>query len=302
MPKPSDFNPRSALEVVGANAGDRYVWTLRIAGAVLLLAGWSAVALRHIGETEFIADTAIFAALGTYAFIAAARSRRTAVNMERKMRMELLVHNMELESMAMRDDLTQLFNRRFFFERLDAELRTARGFRRPLAVMVIDIDCLKTVNRAHGYSAGDRLLAALGGFLLGQTRGSDVPARIGGSEFAIILPDTAEGAATDLMERLVNRLEKAGLMQGDDLGIRVSASFGVSGYPWGGETTDAIMQQADADMHANKLARRGRDPSTLATVEPGGQPIPAAFRKAAEEASTSDDAHPGTGLPRPFGE
>lgn len=300
MPKPSDFNPRRALELDSASTGERYVWTLRIAGAILLLAGWSAVALTHIGETEFIADTAIFGALGAYAFIAAARSRQTAVNMERKMRMDLLMHNMELESTAMRDDLTQLFNRRFLFERLEAELRTARGFQRPLAVMVIHADCLRTVNETYGYAAGDKLLAAIGGFLLGQTRGSDVPARTGGGEFAIILPDTAESAATNLMERLMDRLDKAGLMREDGLDICLNTSSGVSGYPWGADTASAIMQLADAAMYAGRLGRRASGASLPVAGAPGHQPIPAAFRKAVEEAANGDDGQPGAEPTPPF--
>ncbi len=255
MTKPSDFSPQKALEVSSQRQINRHVWMLRAAGAVLLVMGWGAVSLLNPNTTQVAVDTAVFVAIGLYGFLAAAQSRRAAINMERKLRLGLLVHNMELENMAMRDELTQLFNRRYFFERLERELETAQGFQRPLAVMVIDIENMREVNAIYGYRTGDAVLAAFGSFVLGCIRGSDVPARIGGDEFAIILPDTPESAAGMLMDRLMQRLAGADLMQDHDVGLRISASFGVSGYPWGGQTVDAIVQAALASMEANRQAR-----------------------------------------------
>jgi diguanylate cyclase (GGDEF)-like protein len=219
-------------------------------------------------------------AIGLYGFLAAAQSRRAAINMERKLRLGLLVHNMELENMAMRDELTQLFNRRYFFDRLERELETARGFQRPLAVMVADIDGMREINSIYGYRTGDDVLAAFGGFVLGCIRGSDVPARIGSDEFAIILPDTPEGAAGMLMDRLMQRLAEADLMQDHDLSLQVSASFGVSGYPWGGQTVDAIVQAALGSMRANQRARHIQ--SGFQEEAPAENGIPSIFLRDAD--------------------
>jgi diguanylate cyclase (GGDEF)-like protein len=154
--------------------------------------------------------------------------------------------------MAMRDDLTQLFNRRYFFERLERELQTAKGFGRPLGVAIIDLDSMKHVNNTHGHAAGDRLLAAFGKFLLQQTRASDVPARTGGDEFAIILPDTERNEADVMIERLEAALDKSDLMDGEASSVKIAASVGLAGFSWDAATTDELVRQADASMYAKK--------------------------------------------------
>ena len=276
MSRPSDFSPPNALEVQGPDVDtrnlNRHVWTMRIIGGVLLIAGWALATFREFPKTDFFLDTAILSGLGTYAFVAAARTRRIAVNLERRLRHGLLVHNMELANMAMQDDLTQLFNRRYFFDRLERELQTATGFERPLSVIVIDLDSMKSVNDTCGHRVGDQLLAGFGNFLVRQTRASDVAARIGGDEFAILLPDTSEQAAAVLMERIAQRLEATALIEDASVTLRISASFGMSGYPWGGSSVDAIMLQADAAMYANKHLRKNAAGANGAVAAGAGRP------------------------------
>jgi diguanylate cyclase (GGDEF)-like protein len=288
--KPSDFAPERAIEVRSEDSRDviRRVWILRFVGGGLLLAGWLAVAvLLARSLAEFGIVSAVFAALGCYAFTAAAVARRISVDVEKKLRLALLVHNIELENMAMRDDLTQLFSRRHFFERIERELETARGFDRPLSIILIDLDGLKAVNDAYGHLAGDKALAGFGRFLLNQTRGSDVPARIGGDEFAIILPDTSENAAQVAVRRLTEALATADLIDDDDLVLHLTASVGVGGYPWGGDTVDAIIQQADASMYADKRARR-TERAGVHLERPGNGTVPALFRKNGESQTTAE--------------
>jgi diguanylate cyclase (GGDEF)-like protein len=233
---------------------------------VLLVTALGIIAMTGgFGTSNFFVDSIALVAFAAYVYIAETQARRIAVNLEKRLRLGLLVHNMELENMAMQDDLTQLFNRRYLFERLERELETAKAFKRPLSVIVIDLDLMKQVNDNFGHRVGDELLTAFGRFLLDHTRASDVPARTGGDEFAIILPDTSDKAALALRGRLAKRLENIDLIERDSVNVKVTASFGVSSYPQGGDSVDEIMQKADVDMYNEKGMRRAR---TLQAPQP----------------------------------
>lgn len=156
----------------------------------------------------------------------------------------------------MRDDLTQLFNRRYFYSRLERELEQARNFQRPLAVVVLDVDRLKEVNDTYGHKAGDLLLATLGRLLVQYTRICDLPARIGGDEFGIVMPETDKSAAFAVARRLQRSLESASVFEESGKQLNLDISLGVSGYPWGGDDVDAIVQWADTYMYAAKGVHR----------------------------------------------
>ena len=267
MTKPSDFSPAAALELknsVEAKESRRARWLLRAVGVSVLTLGWAAVSLRDFGAGAFIVDTVVFIAMALYAFTAAAVSRSHAVSEERKIRLRLLVHNMELENMSMRDELTQVFNRRYLFDRLERELDTARGFQRPLAYIAIELRSLAHLNDTYGYEVGDQVLAAFGRFLMDCTRASDIPARVSGNKFGVILPDTSKRGAYTMLERFAQSLSTASLMEDDRLDGALVVSFGVSGYPWGAEGAGAIVRQAEIAMDAEPNAPGTADGITAA--------------------------------------
>ncbi len=285
MTKPSDFTPERVLEVQGGSVANetkhanRETWLFRFAGVFLLLASWAIVSTQHtVGSASFLIETIVLAGLGVFGFLAAARAVRIAVNMEKRLRLSLLVHNMELEKLAMQDDLTQLFNRKYFFERLEREMETAQAFQRPLSIIVMDLDGLRKINDTHGRSAGDEVLQSVGRFLAGHTRASDIPARIAGDEFAVIMPDTPAAQAETLTTRLEKRLASLNIVDRNELTLTVRASLGTATYPDTGQTVREVLQLADAAM----LAQKGLHKSDPPLDESDGlNPVPPIFRRVA---------------------
>src|SRR3972149_11491363 len=262
MTKPSDFSPAAALELKNggeAKESGRARWLLGAVGVSVLPLGWAAVSLRDFGAGAFIIDTVVFIAAALYAFTAAALSRIHAVSEERKTRLRLLVHNMELENMSMRDELTQVFNRRYLFDRLERELDTAKGFQRPLAYIAMEVRSLAHVNDTYGYQVGDQVLAAFGRFLMDCTRASDIPARVSGNNFGVILPDTSKRGAYTMVERFAQSLTTSSMMGDERLDGALVVSFGVSGYPWGAEGAGAIVRQAELAMDVDSRVPEAAD-------------------------------------------
>jgi diguanylate cyclase (GGDEF)-like protein len=182
--------------------------------------------------------------------------RRMHVNLLRAHQARLLMRTIELEKMASHDELTDLYNRRFFYERFLEELARVRESRRTLALLTLDIDGLKKINDEYGHAVGDIMIANLAKVMNKHIRTSDVPARLGGDEFAILMPETDKRGAFSLAQRLWAELEEIPMYEHEGIRLLLNVSIGVSGYPWGGEDVDEMMHWADADMYANKVSRR----------------------------------------------
>jgi diguanylate cyclase (GGDEF)-like protein len=231
-----------------------------LANAILGMVAMAAVIIAHLQReytVEFLTAVSAFAALEILGFACVYMSRRRLEESQRRYQARLFIRTLELQDMAMRDDLTQLFNRRYFYNRLEREMEQARNFHRPLAVVVLDVDGLKALNDTYGHKAGDLLLASVGRLLVQHTRTCDLPARIGGDEFGIVMPETDKSAAFAVANRLQGSLESASVFDENGKRLKLSISLGLSGYPWGGDDVDAIVQWADTYMYAAKAVRRG---------------------------------------------
>jgi len=169
-----------------------------------------------------------------------------------RVRVERLIER--LYDAARTDPLTQLLNRRGFRELLDLELERSRRGESRAAIVVGDLDRFKAVNDRGGHPAGDAVLQRVARVLLEGKRQIDTVARVGGEEFALILPDTDEEGALVVAERLRTAMQEQ--FAGDPVPITVS--FGIALHPRHGETASALLRAADEALYGAKDAGRNR--------------------------------------------
>ncbi len=161
------------------------------------------------------------------------------------------------EELAFRDELTKLPNLRAFGAAARHEMDRQDRSREPLTVALIDVDHFKRVNDTYGHGVGDQLLRLLGELLVKYGRKTDFIGRIGGEEFAMILPLTAATKAVDVAERLRRRIEtelRLALPVGE---VRATISIGVAEHRAGDEFT-ATQKRADEALYGAKEAGRNR--------------------------------------------
>lgn len=170
-----------------------------------------------------------------------------------------------VQRQAMTDDLTGLVNRRRFIEALDAEIERARSFGSPLAVVIADLDNFKRVNDDFGHHAGDIVLRLFADLVRSHVRDVDVSGRIGGEEFAVLLPETDRAGAASVAERMRESLSGSGIGISDESSIRVTSSFGVAELA-AGQSGDDLLRAADAALYRAKAEGKNRVVSTSDTA------------------------------------
>jgi two-component system, cell cycle response regulator len=154
------------------------------------------------------------------------------------------------------DALTDLCSRRWWFQLAAAEISRSDRYDRPLSLLVVDLDHFKNVNDTFGHDAGDALLRRFADMLRGECRQSDIIGRLGGEEFALLLPETGIAAARVLAERLTRACRAPGVPAHDDP-VTCSCSIGVSEWRREDESIDRVLRRADAALYEAK--RGGRD-------------------------------------------
>lgn len=163
-----------------------------------------------------------------------------------------------LKRAANTDALTGIHNYGYFYDRLEEEVARAERHETPLAVAYFDIDDLKKVNDTYGHLAGDAVLRSLGDTIGRRVRTEDIPARYGGDEFAIVMPETPRDEAEKVVQRLMEELDGSDVELQDGSTIRMPArSWGIASYPLDGKTAKALVENADTRAYALKRSRSG---------------------------------------------
>jgi diguanylate cyclase (GGDEF)-like protein len=180
--------------------------------------------------------------------------------------------NRALATYAMRDQLTGLVNRRAFTAYLKQWTAWSARYGRPMAVMLLDVDEFKRVNDTHGHAVGDAVLVAIGKAVAGATRASDMTARYGGDEFAVLAPETGPEEARHLADRILEavRAVVVGVDDGSLVTSTVSlgSSVAVDRPDSEPRSIDELLASADQGLYAAKQAGRDRaaDPAVLANA------------------------------------
>jgi diguanylate cyclase (GGDEF)-like protein len=169
---------------------------------------------------------------------------------------ELRNANLRLREMSLTDELTEVGNRRNFDMRLREEMSRSTRFGHAFSLLMIDIDAFKRFNDEFGHPRGDTALRALGALMRSVSREGDVPCRVGGEEFAFILPETGKADATTFAERFRRGVE--GAITAPDGSYSLTVSVGLAAFPEDGKTPEEIVWAADSALYESKRAGRNR--------------------------------------------
>jgi diguanylate cyclase (GGDEF)-like protein len=220
-------------------------------------------------------------------------------------RVPILIEYDELKKLqvnAVTDPLTGLYNRRLFGEAFEKELNRARRYGAPLGLVILDLHRFKEVNDQHGHPRGDEVLRAAATTLKKALRTSDSAFRIGGDEFALLLPQTDAAQALALSRRV-------GTVFGESIahfqmGVSVSMDHGVATFPQDGDQADQLIRVADERLYRLKQANHGKTsgsrtelasgpapepapPAPSGRQSPSSRPIPFEFKRPPEKAETA---------------
>jgi diguanylate cyclase (GGDEF)-like protein len=161
------------------------------------------------------------------------------------------------ERLYMQDDLTQLYNSRYLRQFLENEIRRAKRYGNPVAVIFIDLDGFKQVNDTFGHRVGSETLREVGRLLANSVRDTDVVARYGGDEFTIVLPETSAEKAMITADRVRRRIAEWEFRGGGEQTFHLTASFGIAAFPEHPAASAAdLLEKADLAMYEAKAANK----------------------------------------------
>jgi diguanylate cyclase (GGDEF)-like protein len=172
---------------------------------------------------------------------------------------------LELEKLAFTDSLTGISNRRDFMVHANAELERHRRHDRPFTLLLLDLDYFKRINDRYGHEVGDQVLKEFAQVLRNQVRGLDVTARLGGEEFAILLPETLSGGAVEVAARIQAQTRQ--MRFGPDGEGTCTVSIGLAGVWPDDEGVEDILKRTDEAMYRAKAEGRDRMVSVARPIE-----------------------------------
>lgn len=167
--------------------------------------------------------------------------------------------NRRFFDLSIRDDLTDVYNRRYFYEKLEEEIKRSERYRTVLSLIMLDIDYFKHFNDTHGHQAGDSVLRDVALLLRNNVREQDLVARYGGEEFAIILPETGKQVAGKLAERIRGCLSAQAFHFKETLQSgKLTISLGVATFPEDAKSLNDLVETADRALYKAKEKGRNR--------------------------------------------
>lgn len=216
-----------------------------LVGPPLLEPGWVNIGLTCLGGGFCVLMMLVGRQINAY----------TTEAIELRQRNEILIK--ELESQASRDSLTGIINRRYLLDTAKQLLQRAGGPGAPLALLIIDLDHFKDINDRYGHLGGDEVLVAVVDACVEHLRSGDCLGRLGGEEFALLLPDTTQEEAREAAERLRQAVEGLSIPLQQDI-VRPTVSIGIALAERENTPLSELMHRADLAMYAAKTQGRNR--------------------------------------------
>lgn len=216
---------------------------------------YSAAGLGLLGYSFWTANLVIIGAAVETVLLSFALADR--IRSLREERAKLKEQERRLTELSITDELTGLYNKRWYSSKLASEVDHARRLGRPLSLLILDVDHFKNFNDAHGHAAGDEVLAELGRIITRTFRKTDIPCRYGGEEFAVVLPDTELEDAVAIAERLRRSFGATRFQISRKERARATISLGVSRMT---ESDDeaSLFERTDKALYQAKESGRNR--------------------------------------------
>ncbi len=162
----------------------------------------------------------------------------------------------KIQELTIKDDLTCLYNTRFFHEMLEREIKRAIRKKRDLSLIFMDLDHFKDVNDTYGHIYGSLLLKQVAEIIRDSVRNIDIPIRYGGDEFVIILPETSKQDAKIVAKRILESLRNTVFLKEEGINIKLTASLGFASYPEDAKDKEGLIKAADNAMYKVKNMSR----------------------------------------------